>query len=192
MSPKSRVANTSPEGEPRPQRVTDPGTGLSAIRFAGGQYCQFDAMPAQTIFVVNCLASDASTRAGLIGGHDQDLGIRYYDIPDGWSKWIASEGHKGAVVEGDKNDFANTEGKGQFFVNGGKTYDVARGQWHVVSAARDARYDALKVRLGGYFTGRDFKGDIAEVLVYSRLVDDDQRKSVEQYLSSKWMIPRNS
>ena len=47
-----------------------------------------------------------------------------------------------------------------------------------------------RVELGGRawggYTGRIFKGDIAEVIVYNRVIDDGERAQVEAYLTTKW------
>jgi hypothetical protein len=34
-----------------------------------------------------------------------------------------------------------------------------------------------------------FRGRIAEILLYARLLDDSERLRVEQYLSEKWGVP---
>jgi hypothetical protein len=39
--------------------------------------------------------------------------------------------------------------------------------------------------LGGYTT-RVFKGDVAEVLVYNRVLTASERAAIEQYLAAKW------
>ncbi|MDA0902033.1 MAG: hypothetical protein O3B09_01305 [Proteobacteria bacterium] len=36
--------------------------------------------------------------------------------------------------------------------------------------------------------GREFSGDIAEVIIYNRELNDDEREDVESYLSQKWGI----
>lgn len=75
--------------------------------------------------------------------------------------------------------------------NGVKTANpgYTQGKTYVMTAVREEGYGATFVpAIGGYSGtgGRNFGGDVGEVIAYSRVLDENERKLVENYLSEKW------
>ena len=60
---------------------------------------------------------------------------------------------------------------------------------HVLSANRGTTHTATYTNMapGGYFTGREWVGDIGEVLVYTSSLTTQQRLLNEAYLYGKWL-----
>ncbi len=123
---------------------------------------------AQTLVVV---AKSLSTRNldGLVG-IDGDKGIRL--------SWIAN-------VWGNSNsdDWPN---EGDSFINGasGLTHNQ---EWHIVYQEKKSAF-TNNLFVGGYFRGRSFTGDIAEVVAYDNRLDNTEQQEVESYLALKYGV----
>ena len=108
--------------------------------------------------------------------------------------WGQSEGDYGIRVNGTSiqyvgngNDFSSS---GWVYMNGilGNAFTV--GQPVVMTAIAGSAQN-WTTAIGDYWGHttyrRGFKGDIAEVLVYDRRLDDRERQEVESYLKAKWL-----
>ena len=89
---------------------------------------------------------------------------------------------------GDGNDFTNPQA--QMFINGALTGSFgAVSTSHVLSATRGTGHTATytNAALGFYFAGREWAGDIGEVLAYTTALTTQQRLLNEAYLYGKWL-----
>ena len=147
--------------------------GLPAVQFDGTDDKLFTATNTspQTIFIVNRVATGAKTFAGIIGTNGADRGMRRY--PD--DRWRHP---------GDGNDFTNPAGS-EFFIDGNRTSVVPQNTWHIVAAKRGSGTESYDV-FGGYYGGREFAGDIAEVIVYDRALNTADRNRIGYYLEQKY------
>jgi hypothetical protein len=75
------------------------------------------------------------------------------------------------------------------------TYDftwMSRGTdyaFELIEAESPVPHSNYQLAVGDYLggtLGRSYYGDIAEMVVYNRALDDDERKALEYYLASKW------
>ncbi len=124
---------------------------------------------AQSVFVVMNPASN-NNLGGLWGLADGDYGIRL----------------QASAVQfcGNGNDFASS---GWVYTNGAAGSSFTVGQPLVLTAISGSA-QTWSVAIGSYSQyRRHFRGDIAEVLVYDRKLDDLERQSVENYLMAKWL-----
>jgi autotransporter-associated beta strand protein len=124
---------------------------------------------AQSVFVVMNPASNNSL-GGLWGLADGDFGIRL----------------TATAVQfcGNGNDFASS---GWCYVNGAAGSGFTVGQPLVLTSIGGSA-QTWSVAIGSYSQyRRHFRGDLAEILVYDRKLDDLERQTVEKYLMAKWL-----
>lgn len=124
---------------------------------------------AQSVFVVMSPASN-NNLGGLWGQADGDYGIRL----------------NSTAVQfcGNGNDFASS---GWTYANGVAGSSFTVGQPLVLTAIGGAA-QTWSVALASYSPyRRHFRGDLAEILVYDRKLDDLERQTVENYLTAKWL-----
>ena len=91
---------------------------------------------------------------------------------------------------GNENDFSNS---GAIYVNGEATGDVGLNTFHILAATSTADQSFSATSLADYFkvgenTPRSWQGDIAEVLVYDRVLSDAELNEVGGYLADKYDI----
>jgi fibronectin-binding autotransporter adhesin len=170
--------NVTASGTTQPAYVTDGLNGLNVVRFDGSD----DKMvitgaggnaAAQTIFIVESLSGTQKSLAGIIGLNNADVGIR-------WSSGAWQ-------TPGNGNDFANPTGS-EFRVDGVITgTQTSDSTFHVMSATRVGSAQNVSA-IGSYFysSGREYKGDIGEVIVYGTTLSAADRNLVERYLYYKW------
>ncbi len=139
----------------------------TVVRLAANRACR-----AQSVFLVFAPAAN-NNLGGIWGQSEQDVGIRL----------------QSPFVQfcGNGNDFASS---GWVYTNGapGNAYTI--GQPLVVTAMSGAAqtwFTAIGDYWGNTTYRRGYRGDIAEVLVYSRRLDDAERQAVESYLKAKWL-----
>ena len=124
---------------------------------------------AQSVFVVMNPASN-NTLGGLWGLTDGDYGIRLTSTA--------------VQFCGNGNDFASS---GWNYINGAAGGNFTVGQPLVLTAISGSA-QTWSVAIGSYSQyRRHFRGDLAEVLVYDRKLDDLERQVVESYLMAKWL-----
>lgn len=137
------------------------------IRLTANRSCR-----AQSVFLVFSPAGN-NNLGGIWGQSEQDYGIRL----------------QSAAIQqcGNGNDFAST---GWNYVNGAAGTAFTVGQPLVASVI--AGYaQAWTTAIGDYWGNttyrRGYRGDIAEILVYERRLDEAERQAVENYLMAKWL-----
>jgi hypothetical protein len=131
----------------------------------------------RTVFIVNRLNANTGF-AAIWGSEGADTGIRRVSAGTSWSH------------PGNANDFTNT---GSFFVNGDTNLAVGTNTWHIVAATTGASPTYAQTSIGDYFrsgtvTPRSFNGDIAEVVVYNRVLSAAERQAIELELGEKYGI----
>jgi autotransporter-associated beta strand protein len=137
------------------------------IRLAASRACR-----AQSVFLVFSPAAN-NNLGGIWGKSEDDYGIRL----------------QASAVQlcGNGNDFASS---GWNYTNGAAGTSFTVGQPLVVTAIAGSA-QTWTTAIGDYWGHtthrRGYRGDIAELLVYDRKLDDAERKAVEQYLMAKWL-----
>ncbi|MDD2600276.1 MAG: autotransporter-associated beta strand repeat-containing protein [Kiritimatiellae bacterium] len=127
---------------------------------------------AQSVFAVISPAS-GNDLGGLWGASENDYGIR---LTSGTVQYAGNDG-----------DFSST---GWVYMNGVNKNTFTVGQPVVVTAIA-GNSQSRATAIGDYWANtthrRVFKGDIAEILVYDRRLDDREHQEVEAYLMAKWL-----
>ena len=150
------------------------GSGMPAIRFDGSNdSMSFTQFLPRSAFIVNKTTGGAHALAGILGKFPNGTGIRRSNSEEGWHH------------PGDGNVFTNPAGSG-FFINGNAGHLVNKHVWHVMSAIRSTASTVEFNSLAKAYTGREWAGDIAEVLVYDSTLSESDRQKVEGYLAHKW------
>ncbi len=81
----------------------------------------------------------------------------------------------------------STSGGKKYWNNGGVTAEASASTTSQPSqGAALVSYNGAKIALMG--TAEYYKGDIAEIIMFSRALSDKDRQAVESYLSKKWAI----
>jgi len=145
---------------------------MPALSFDGSndQY-QYATLAARTVFFVAKADSSATHLDGILGKSGADDGIRR----NGDGAW---------QHPGDGNDFTNPGGSA-FYINGAAGNAVGENVWHIAEAYRGGgamNFD----KIGQYYGGRDFPGDIAEVLIFGGVLSETDRQNVGGYLELKY------
>ncbi|MEM7391505.1 MAG: DUF2341 domain-containing protein, partial [Verrucomicrobiota bacterium] len=170
-------ANANDAAQPsfinRPRFITNALLGMPAVRFDGDDRMTFGDAGARTIFALTYADPNATVFDGLIGRIGFDRGIRR-DGDIGWR-------HPGNVGE-----FTNPGGS-TMRINGEVTALAPEGTWHIVEAVRGGG-NLPQNGVGGYFPNRDYNGDIAELLVFNRVLALDELDHVGSYLSRKYAM----
>ncbi len=126
----------------------------------------------QSVFAVFSAAT-GNDIGGFWGQTEGDYGIRFKETS--------------VQYNGNGNDFASS---GWMYVNGADGSAFTVGQPAVLTAISGAA-QTWRTAIGDYWASatyhRVYKGDIAEILVYDRRLDDLERNAVEQYLMAKWL-----
>ena len=160
----------------QPVYVTNAINGLAAVRFNGmmsNRMVAAKSVLAQTVFVVNKMTGYQGLD-GLWGYAANDTGIRALSS----TSW---------QLTGDQNDF--TQG-GEMYINGVAGNTFAASTPHLLTAVSMSQRN-WSTAIGDYWGNsgyrRSFIGDIGEILVYNSILGSADRKTVEQYLSYKWL-----
>jgi autotransporter-associated beta strand protein len=154
----------------QPVYVSNVINGLPALRFSGNQkMVASKTVNAQTVFIVN--TSRSTVNLDGIWGATPDTGIRVGNA----TSW---------QYPGNGGDFATAGG--QMFINGIAGNTFAASTPHLLTAISATQRTGWSTMIGNYYTGRWFKGDIGELLVYNSALGAVDRQSVEAYLLTKW------
>jgi hypothetical protein len=155
---------------------------MNSVFFSGKQ-CRMATstmIPIKNVFAVYRVPSSSEgsnpngqwTCMGLFGRDGIDSGLRF-------------EG--GDTVWGSTHWLQNA----QVWNNGEEVRKVSRGKTFVASFMMSSSLDAYTA-VGHYWGNasynRGFWGDVAEIIVYNRQFDEDERKFVEAYLAKKWGV----
>ncbi|MBI1370580.1 MAG: hypothetical protein GC162_18235 [Planctomycetes bacterium] len=138
---------------------------------------------ARTIFVVTNAETGGSLKGVVSNGNDQ-LDIRLND-----TSFYRSPGHGQ-----DGNDFSGAGGTGTFAINGhiGDPYVVNTP--HIVTSVAAANQNYATFALGNGkdadspYNGRFFDGQIAEVIIFNRVLTADENYTVLDYLRSTYAV----
>ena len=170
--------------------------GKPVVRFAAGAsnrlYSVANVAPRTLFFAIRPRPGNMVSCAGLFGRAATDRnGIRAVTFVSGNGSWTWDSGAAGAQFDSD----------GHFIIDGGQGgyREISNGQPQVLVAEKsdtsenDNRLLSFKAGLGGYCDtatviayDRDFDGDVAEVIAYNRILTEQERKGVENYLARKW------
>ena len=132
---------------------------------------------AQTVIAVNMIRDTSNNNGGFWGRDRNDFGLRV--------------GGTGWYYPGNANDFHNAANGGIVYINGGiSNYTASVGIPHVLTSV-SGTLRSFTPAIGDYwfsstYPERAYKGDVAEILVYNRILSDVERHSVELALMAKW------
>ncbi len=190
---------TSPVPRNAPLRTTAKidGHTKSVVRFDGQSVldAQRPVPPVGTLFVVFQTATTARSGERIVGWEDADTGQHGLGLmtdPNGLLHAILrNSGQVGDIV--DRTRPAGFETVGITWGPGGTT--LRRNGVEVASPKRidrlssDPKIAALKIGGPGSGGSPRFHGDVAELRVYTRQLDETQRKQVEAELRDTWYRP---
>ena len=165
----------------QPQWISSGINGLPVIQFDGSDeelLLSTSTFP-QTFFAVTTALTGGGLR-GIWGSENADKGIRLDS-----DTFYRSAGHAS-----DGNDFANGDPNG-VRVNGEITGAYTVGAPHIIAETRGPNFNATTfgtTSIGQYFTGRDYHGDVAEILVFDRVLNSAEMNNVGGYLKTKYGI----
>jgi len=174
----------------KPLWVADGGAGfnnLPVIRFDGtnngstsDELILSTATTPDHFFAVT-MANEHHQLRGIWGREGDDKGIRLNNATH----------YRGPGENGDNNDFNTGTGGLVTVNNSGNLY--ALNTVHIIEEIRGASHSGTTVpyddtSIGSYFDGRSYKGDVAELIVYSSVLSEDDRQAVGYYLQSKYEI----
>lgn len=145
----------------------------------------------RTVFLVNSTFVHRNLD-GIWGLNNADIGIR---------RWSANEWRQGSNA--DAGDFTYTyidqQGnviyQGSMYVNGAAGGSVGLNTPHILTAVTTRDLTFLATNIGNYFVyghpqgSRAWNGDLAEVLVFNRALNQAELRVVENHLSAKYGIP---
>jgi hypothetical protein len=197
----------------QPNIVTNGMNNRTVMRFDGGDYFIGGFTTAYSeftiIFVMNGNpASPTSYQYPLNINNGSSTNALYFDVndPDGnfaqtlWLYWNGNGGNRLVVPKTSPNttsdffqgsptiiSFTHIGSTNTLFFNGRLPYySSAAGTQTITTggAGFSLFLGATSTTLNG-----PYKGDIAEVIIYSKSLSQKERRSVEGYLSQKWNIP---
>ena len=177
----------------RPTYVTNVQNGKPVVRFSGANGVLLESTETINMSTPNTIivvAKDNGTSQVFGGVFSHEL---YMSVFSGGSYyWLdTSGGNVAACTVPATNVFRvitaqytqNSTTNSKVFYNGTLYSSCSNGSGN--TSAGLGRVE-LGGRAWGGNPGRIFKGDIAEVIVYSRAIDDGARAQVEAYLTAKW------
>jgi autotransporter-associated beta strand protein len=138
---------------------------------------------AQTVFAVYKIHDKSNDNGGFWGVNLSDTGLRI-----GGDNWY---------YPGNANDFHNAAGGGIVYINGVVSNSIsAVGQPSLVTSVSGS-LKTFNPAIGDYWFSKDysvraFYGEVAEILVYNRVLPDAERELVETALMAKWFPPAGS
>lgn len=200
-----------------PTLVSSGLNGLSVVRFDGGDYMSGNFTTSYTEFtiflVMNANTNNPPTYQRLLSiNNGTNTNTFHFDIndPDGsnfartlWTYWnsggspylilpLTSPNTTSDFVQGSPTliTFSHTNagsGTNAIYVNGRFRTDQSSTGTQTITIGGSG----FSLYLGAYSTAPNgpYKGDIAEVIIYSRQLSVTERRQVEYYLSNKWRIP---
>jgi len=172
---------------------------LPILRFDGvAQYLNYDGSALvnsdYTIFVVEKI-TNSSSKGYFIAGEDtralQNINLHLGYRPDN-NKITQDHLFSGidytppsyVMAPAMHSFWFSTSGGKKYWNNGGVTPEASTST--ASQSAALVSYTGAKIAL--YQDGEYYKGDIAEIIMFSRALSDKDRQAVESYLSKKWAI----
>ena len=191
--------------------------GLSVVRFDGGDYMNGNFTTSYTeftiFFVMNANTNSPPSYQRLISiNNGTNTNTFHFDIndPDGsnfartlWTYWnsggspylilpLTSPNTTSDFIQGSPVliTFSHTNagsGTNSIYVNGRYRTDQSSAGTQTITIGGSG----FSLYLGAYSTAPNgpYKGDIAEVIIYSRQLSSTEQRQVERYLTNKWRIP---
>ncbi len=157
--------------------------GRGGLRFgfggARGRMIGSAVTNAQTVFAVNMLRDTSNDNGGFWGRNGEDTGLRI-----GGATWY---------WPGNNNDFHYGGAGGFVAINGVVSNGASTvGQPHLVTSVSGSLSAPFKPAIGDYWGSsqwptRNYRGDVAEILVFDRKLTETERQSVEAALMAKWL-----
>ena len=172
-------AVTNARGGPTLFSGTNGINGLTVLHFSGTDAERLvlsNATAPVTVFLVNRPTAYDGSPDGLWGYNNADAGLRL----NSGTQWATnSSGY----------DFSSG---GVLLINGTNNNNFIQGQPQVLTAYTGTSPTYPQSALGSYFSGggRDFRGDVGEVLVYNSVLSQAEHQAVEAYLMAKWGLAR--
>ena len=160
-----------------------------AARFAGNKSVQ-----QRTVFIAGSpkYGTPGVGNAGIFGAQGRDMGQRVSTTDGGWNaQWVPNNGASYASVNGFRQNgvLNDVDAKGDgvpFVISMQHDVDLLAGQY--------SAYSDFTPMLCGYATWGaastgflGWSGDIYEVIAFNRVLELDEIKAVENYLSEKWL-----
>jgi hypothetical protein len=168
----------------QPLWIADGINGLPAIQFSGANNNEELLLNTETdprsFFAVTTALTGGGLR-GIWGEQGADAGIRLND-----ANWYRSAGHGS-----DGNDFANGDANG-VSVNGTLLGQYVVGTPHIIAEVKGPNHTKTPytvTSIGEYFdNNRDYHGNVAEMLVFDRILTAQEANNVGGYLAAKYGI----
>ena len=198
------VTATASKPEEQPEVVAKALNGHNVVRFDGEQNMLMTnvdispaRMPEATIFAVFSSKTDAPAPLRKLygddnGSYDRAVGLDNRGGNHNYTVFIGSDASGYFDLKANENyvtadQFTKTDFNG--WVNGKKMADKVAATWGANPE------DALpNLYLGGTGTSyhEPWQGDLAEIIVYGRILNDQERMQVEDYLAKRYgvTIPR--
>ncbi len=152
----------------RPSLVPNALGGKPVVRFGGAQKLLLSSTtaPREVLAVVNVKNPGDGNIGGFLGINNADTGLRINSSAGSWAA-----------------DGAATR------INGVTTTSYTANTFHIVHRYATGWGTWPATGFGQNFSGggRYFQGDVAEVLVFDRTLDETERSAVLDYLNSKWI-----
>jgi hypothetical protein len=196
------TANNATAGT-SPVYTTNVLNGLPVVRFtsASSQYLAFTGTDLvnsnYTIFLVASRSSSQNTNL-IIGGTST---TNFQNLHAGWILNTTPRfriAHYGDGTSGtDYIDYVTTTYTSQSFAIHSFNFNSASGRTYYENGTQRASLTSTASKTPvsswtgsaiGRFTTNFFNGDVAEVIMFNRFLNDTERRDVEQYLSKKWGI----
>lgn len=147
------------------------------------------------VFIVARIATGQDGNSGIFGVNNEDRGARF--------SWSGGFDHSANA--------AAFNSKTSYIIDGqvSTSASFSNDKYHLFTLVHDeddgtgaaSKTSVFSAAIGGYCPWNDANGDssvksyraaksdIAEVLAFSRILTEDERKSIENYLNEKWAIP---
>jgi len=165
----------------QPLWIADGINGLPAIQFSGTteELLLNTQTDPRTFFAVTTAMTGGGLR-GIWGEENADAGVRLNN-----NTWYRGAGHGS-----DGNDFANGDAEG-VGVNGTLVGQYTLNQPHIITEYKGPNHTKTPysvTSIGEYFAGRGYHGDIAEMLVFDRILTAEEANNIGGYLADKYGI----
>jgi len=167
---------------------------LPILRFDGvAQYLNYDGSALvnsdYTIFVVEKI-TNLSSKGYFLSGEGSALNARLH-IGYRNTAGVITQAHYDNDLDYTSSSHGATPTMHSFWfsTSGGKKYWNNGGVTPEASSSQNAAlvsYNKAKIALNG--DTEYYKGDIAEIIIFSRALSNKDRQAVESYLSKKWAI----
>lgn len=172
---------TQATGATQPTYQTNVLNGFPVLRFNGSQYLEnatFSFVQPTTMFVVSKYTT-AGTSPTLIGAASANQNAIFYDASN------FTNAYAGISLTG------NTSVLGSFIITTAQ-FNTASSLLHVngtqQASGNAGSSNMTSLRVGNNSSGNTIIGDVAELVIYNRVLTTAERASIDTYLSNKYGI----